>query len=148
MKPTFAIVLMAATTLATTAMVPAALAQTTASSSAQAPSAASAEQDITRSLNTQVSQRLLEAERKEAADAAAYREAMARYEAEVARYNDRSAQVAQTLEVRRDNIDHEQDLYNQRMAEWRATVAACEAGDRVRCASGKAPAEPVAPRGH
>lgn len=107
-----------------------------------------AEQAQTRSLNAEVAARLQAADRKEAADAAAYTEALARYEAEVARYNARSAHVAQSLEVRRDNIDHEQDLYNQRMADWRATVAACEAGDRVRCESGKAPAQPTPPRGH
>ena len=103
---------------------------------------------LTRSLNAEVAQRLLEADRKEAADAAAYREAQARYESEVARYNAQSAQVAKTLEVRRENIDHEQELYNQRMADWRATVAACEAGDRVRCASGQAPARPTPPSGN
>lgn len=115
---------------------------------AQTPPKAAAvdEQSLTRSLNTEVSERLLAAERQEAADAARYREAMARYEAELARYNAARANRAESLEVRAENIDIEQDLYNQRMAAWRATVAACEAGDRVRCESGKAPAQPQPPR--
>jgi hypothetical protein len=138
MKRPIALGLMAAASFGTAAV---ALAQTPTTS-------ATNEVAVTRSLNAEVAQRLLEADRKEAADAAAYREAQARYEAEVARYNAQSAQVAQTLEVRRENIDHEQELYNRRMADWRATVAACEAGDAVRCASGKAPAQPTPPRSH
>lgn len=143
MNRPFALALMAVSSLGLAGQ---ALAQTAPASAATAATAATPEESMTRSLNTEISQRLLAADRKEAADAANYREAVARYEAELARYNAARDLRAESLELRRENIDIEQDLYNQRMADWRATVAACEAGDKLRCESGKAPAQPQPPR--
>ena len=139
MKRPLALALMASASLGLASQ---ALAQTPAA----APASPNQEESVTRSLNTEISERLLAADRHDATEAASYREAVARHEADLARYNAARELRAESLEIRRENIDIEQDLYNKRMADWRATVAACEAGDRVRCESGKAPAQPVAPR--
>lgn len=117
-------------------------AQAQAQSASSPTSAPSDEQQVTRSLNSEISQRLIEADRHDAAETETYRAAVERYQADLARYEAARELRAESLVARRDGIDHEQQLYNRRMDDWRATVAACEAGDRVRCESGKAPPQP------
>jgi hypothetical protein len=90
----------------------------------------------TRRLNAEIAARNAAAATQEEADRTAFLEAQAQHQS--------SADLSDA-----DRLQHEEALrlsaeaqvrYEQEMADWRATVAACEAGDRVRCRAGKSPA--------
>lgn len=89
----------------------------------------------TQALNAEIAAQNDLAENEDRANAAANAEAQARYQMEL--------EAAEA-----DRLRHESDLrtaaeaqaaYERQMADWRATVAACERGDRVRCNAGRQP---------
>ncbi|WP_409019869.1 hypothetical protein [Brevundimonas vesicularis] len=96
----------------------------------------------TRLLNTGIVQRNLEAERQEQADAKAFTAAQSRYEADLAQSEVAQRQHEADLHARTAAQAESQALYERRMDDWRATVAACERGDHARCAAGKAQERP------
>lgn len=91
----------------------------------------------TQALNAEVTAQNDLAESEDRANAAAHAKAQARYQTEL------EAAEAEALAAREQ---HEADLrtaaeaqaaYDRQMADWRATVAACERGDRARCNAGR-----------
>jgi len=89
----------------------------------------------TQALNAEIVAQNDLAENEDRANAAAYARDQARYQAEL--------EAAEAERLR-----HESDLrtaakaqadYERQMAEWQATVAACERGDRARCNAGRRP---------
>lgn len=87
----------------------------------------------TQALNDEIVAQNDLAENEDRANAAAYARTQARYQAEL------EAAEAQRLR-------HEADMraaaeaqadYERQMADWRATAAACERGDRARCNAGR-----------
>lgn len=87
----------------------------------------------TQALNDEITAQNDLAESEDRANAAAHAQAQARYQAEL-----------EAAEI--DRQRHEADLrtaaeaqaaYERQMADWRATVAACERGDRARCNAGR-----------
>lgn len=89
----------------------------------------------TQALNAEIVAQNDLAENEDRANAAAYAREQARYQAEL--------EAAEAERLR-----HESDLrtairaqadYERQMAEWQATVAACERGDRARCNAGRRP---------
>lgn len=93
----------------------------------------------TQALNAEIVAQNDLAENQDRANQAAYAEAQRRYQAEMEQTQD---------EVRAETERHEADLraaaeaqarYEREMADWRATVAACERGDRARCNAGRQP---------
>lgn len=87
----------------------------------------------TQALNDEITAQNDLAENEDRANAATHAEAQARYQAEL--------EAAEA-----DRVRHESDLrtaaeaqavYERQMADWRATVAACERGDRARCNAGR-----------
>lgn len=104
------------------------------------------EVSITQRLNAQVAQRNELADQTDRANAAAYSEAVHEYKeekADVAAETERQAIDAQINAQSRAEYNAEQeDRYQKAMADWRATVAACNRGDRPRCEAGSMPARP------
>ncbi|AYG94318.1 cell wall hydrolase [Brevundimonas naejangsanensis] len=93
----------------------------------------------TQALNAEIVAQNDLAESQDRANQAAYAEAQRRYQAEMEQTQ---------AEARAENERHEADLraadeaqarYEREMADWRATVAACERGDRARCNAGRQP---------
>lgn len=91
----------------------------------------------TRALNDEIVAQNDLAESQDRASQAAFAEAQRRYQAELDQ---------EQADARAANTRHEADLraaaeaqarYDREMADWRATVAACERGDRVRCNAGR-----------
>ncbi|MNS43507.1 hypothetical protein D3C72_759150 [compost metagenome] len=87
----------------------------------------------TQALNDEITAQNDLAENEDRANAAAHAKAQAQYQAEL-----------EAAEIERQR--HEADLrtaaeaqadYERQMADWRATVAACERGDRARCNAGR-----------
>jgi len=87
----------------------------------------------TQALNAEIVAQNDLAESEDRANAAAYAKTQATYQAQL--------EAAEA-----DRIRHKSDLntaaqaqadYERRMADWRATVAACERGDRARCNAGR-----------
>ena len=87
----------------------------------------------TQALNAEITAQTDLAESEDRANAAAYAKTQATYQAQL--------EAAEA-----DRIRHKSDLntaaqaqadYERRMADWRATVAACERGDRARCNAGR-----------
>ena len=87
----------------------------------------------TQALNNEITAQNDLAENEDRANAAAHAKAQAQYQAEL-----------EAAEIERQR--HEADLrtaaeaqaaYERQMADWRATVAACERGDRSRCNAGR-----------
>ena len=91
----------------------------------------------TQALNDEIVAQNDLAENEDRANAAAHVKAQAQYQAEL---------EAAEAEARTARERHESDLrtaaeaqaaYERQMADWRATVAACERGDRARCNAGR-----------
>ena len=93
----------------------------------------------TQALNDEIAAQNDLAENEDRANAAAYARAQAQYQSEL-----------ETAEAQR--MIHESDLrtaaeaqalHQRQMADWQATVAACERGDRARCNAGRQAAAPL-----
>lgn len=91
----------------------------------------------TQALNDEIVAQNDLAENEDRANAAAHAKAQAQYQAEL---------EASAIQARAARERHESDLrtaaeaqaaYERQMADWRATVAACERGDRARCNAGR-----------
>jgi len=104
------------------------------------------EVSITQRLNAQVAQRNELADQTDQANAAAYSEAVHEYKeqkADVQAETERQQIDAQINAQSRAEYNAEQeDRYQKAMADWRATVAACDRGDTARCNAGSMPARP------
>ncbi|CAN5263321.1 hypothetical protein BH10PSE2_BH10PSE2_15090 [soil metagenome] len=107
------------------------------------------EVDLTRRLNAEVAAQDALADAQERADQAQHAADVAEYKdasADVAAENDRRGIDADINAQSRAEYDVDQQVrYDRAMADWRATVAACQRGERARCEAGKRPAmqEPV-----
>ncbi|MGO4410472.1 MULTISPECIES: cell wall hydrolase [unclassified Brevundimonas] len=95
----------------------------------------------TQALNEEIVAQNNLAENEDRANAAAHAQALARYQAGM-----------EAAEADRQRYDAEaraaaegQARYEQQMADWRATVAACERGDRARCNAGSQAPGPYRP---
>jgi hypothetical protein len=91
----------------------------------------------TQALNAEITAQNDLAESEDRANQAAQADAQRRYQIEMEQTQ---------AEARAANAQHEADLaaaaeaqarYEREMADWRATVAACERGDRARCNAGR-----------
>lgn len=104
------------------------------------------EVSITQRLNAQVAQRNDLADQTDQANAAAHAEAVHEYreqKADVAAETERQQIDAQINAQSRAEYDADQEArYQKAMADWRATVAACERGNTARCQAGSMPARP------
>ena len=89
----------------------------------------------TQALNAEIVAQNDLAENEDRANAAAHAEAQARYQAEL----DAAEADRQRYEAEARAIEEAQARYERAMADWRATVAACERGDRARCEAGRVP---------
>ncbi|MGH7026583.1 cell wall hydrolase [Brevundimonas sp.] len=88
----------------------------------------------TQALNAEIVAQNDLAENQDRANAAAYAKAQAQYQAEL------EAAEADHRQRRESDLRaaaEAQALYERQMADWRATVAACERGDRARCNAGR-----------
>jgi len=104
------------------------------------------EVSITQRLNAQVAQRNELADQTDHANAVAHAEAVHEYreqKADVEAETERQAVDAQINAQSRAEYDADQEArYQKAMADWRATVAACERGNTARCQAGSMPARP------
>lgn len=88
----------------------------------------------TQALNDEVVAQNNLAENEDRANAAAYARAQAQYQSEL------EAAAIEARERRETDLRtaaEAQAAYERQMADWRATVAACERGDRARCNAGR-----------
>jgi acyl-homoserine lactone acylase PvdQ len=91
----------------------------------------------TQALNAEITAQNDLAENEDRANAAAFAKAQAQYQAELEQA-DASARAAQERhEADLRTAAEAQTAYDRQMADWRATVAACERGDRARCNAGR-----------
>ncbi len=104
------------------------------------------EVSITQRLNAQVAARNELADQTDQANAVAHAEAVHEYreqKADVAAETERQQIDAQINAQSRAEYDADQEArYQKAMADWRATVAACERGNTPRCQAGSMPARP------
>jgi hypothetical protein len=104
------------------------------------------EVSITQRLNAQVAERNELADQTDRANAAAHAEAVHEYreeKADVEAETERQQIDAQINAQSRAEYDADQEArYQKAMADWRATVAACERGNTPRCQAGSMPARP------
>ncbi len=107
------------------------------------------EVSITQRLNAQVAERNELADQTDHTNQAAYAEAVHEYteqKADVEAETERQAIDAQINAQSRAEYDADQEArYQKAMADWRATVAACDRGDTARCNAGSMPARPGSP---
>lgn len=94
------------------------------------------EMRITRALNDEIAARDALAENQERADREAADTAQARYDREMADADADRARYDESLRV----AEEARRRYELELADWRATVDACQRGDRARCAAGGMPA--------
>jgi len=80
---------------------------------------------------------------QEEADRTEFLEAQVRHQAQVDAAAEAHASAEMQHEAEVEMSAEARARHAQAMADWRATVAACEAGDDTRCEAGKAPAMPV-----
>ncbi len=100
------------------------------------------EMRITRALNDEIAARDALAENQERADREAADAAQARYDREMAAADADRARYDESLRA----ADEARRRYELELADWRATIEACQRGDRARCAAGSLPARtPLAP---
>ena len=87
----------------------------------------------TQALNAEITAQNDLAENEDRANAAAHAKAQARYQSEL------EAAEAERLRYESDlrTAAEAKALYERQMADWQATVAACERGDRARCNAGR-----------
>jgi hypothetical protein len=104
------------------------------------------EVSITQRLNAQVAERNELADQNDRATEAANAEAVHEYreqKADVQAEIERQQIDAQINAQSRAEYDADQEArYQKAMADWRATVAACERGNTARCTAGSMPARP------
>lgn len=100
------------------------------------------EQRVTRALNAEIAAQNDLAESQENADFAAYREAQNRRDRDILASEAEAAEARHRHNEQLRASDEALRRYEAALADWRATVAACQRGDRVRCAAGQAPAAP------
>jgi hypothetical protein len=104
------------------------------------------EVSITQRLNAQVAERNELADQTDRANAAAHAEAVHEYKeekADVEAETERQQIDARINAQSRAEYDADQEArYQKAMADWRATVAACERGNTPRCQAGSMPARP------
>jgi hypothetical protein len=104
------------------------------------------EVSITQRLNAQVAERNELADQTDRANAAAYSSAVHEYKeekADVQAETERQTLDAQINAQSRAEYSADQEArYQKAMADWRATVAACDRGDTARCNAGSMPARP------
>lgn len=100
------------------------------------------EQRVTRALNAEIAAQNDLAESQENADFAAWREAVARRDREIAAGELEAAEARHRHNEQLRESDAALRRYEAALADWRATVAACERGDRARCTAGQTPAAP------
>ena len=87
----------------------------------------------TQALNAEITAQNDLAESQDRANAAAHAKAQAQYQTELdAAEIERQRHAADVKAAAQAQAD-----YEQQMADWRATVAACERGDRARCNAGR-----------
>lgn len=103
----------------------------------RAPDAAQdpAEVKVTSALNAEITAQNDLAQSQEDADRRAFEAAQAQYQADVAQAEIERARFEADVRA----SEEARLAYEAGLADWRATVAACEAGDRVRCAAGSKP---------
>ena len=93
----------------------------------------------TQALNDEIVAQNDLAENEDRANAAAYAREQARYQAQL--------EAAEALRLRHEadlrTAAEAQALHQRQMADWQATVAACERGDRARCNAGRQAATPL-----
>ena len=90
----------------------------------------------TQALNDEITAQNNLAESEDRANAIAQAELQARYQAELEAADAERQRYESDLRTAAET----QAAYERQMADWRATVAACERGDRARCTAGqKAP---------
>ena len=87
----------------------------------------------TQALNAEITAQNDLAENEDRANAAAHAQAQARYQSEL------ETAEAERLRYESDlrTAAEAKALYENQMADWQATVAACERGDRARCNAGR-----------
>jgi hypothetical protein len=92
----------------------------------------------TQALNDEIVAQNDLAENEDRANAAAHAREQARYQAQL--------EAAEALRLRHEadlrTAAEAQALHQRQMADWQATVAACERGDRARCNAGRQAAAP------
>ncbi len=89
----------------------------------------------TRALNDEITARNTLAENQERADREAFEAAEARYRIEMSAADAERARYEENLRASQEA----RRRYDLELADWQATVEACQRGDRVRCAAGSAP---------
>ena len=87
----------------------------------------------TQALNAEITAQNDLAENEDRASAAANAQALARYQAELEAAEADRARYEADLRTAAEA----QAAYERQMADWRATVAACERGERARCNAGR-----------
>ena len=87
----------------------------------------------TQALNAEIVAQNDLAENEDRANQAAHAEAQRRWQSEMDRVRAAREQYEADLRV----ADEAKARYDRDMADWRATVAACERGDRARCNAGR-----------
>lgn len=92
----------------------------------------------TQALNAEIVAQNELAENQERADQAAFEEAQTQHRAEM----ETAEAERRIFEERLRSSEEAQARYEREMADWRATVAACERNDRARCLAGRQPALP------
>ena len=91
----------------------------------------------TQALNDEIVAQNDLAENEDRTNQAAYAEAQRRYQAEVAQSDAQARAAREQHEADLRAAAEAQARYDGEMADWRATVAACERGDRARCNAGR-----------
>ncbi|MDT4865205.1 hypothetical protein FQZ97_999940 [compost metagenome] len=91
----------------------------------------------TRALNAEIVAQNDLAENQDRANQAAQAEAQRRYQAEMDLTQAEARAASERHEADLRAAAEAQARYEREMADWRATVAACERGDRARCNAGR-----------
>lgn len=93
----------------------------------------------TQALNAEIVAQNDLAENQDRANQAAQAEAQRRYQAEMEQTQAEARVANERYESDLRAAAEAQARYEREMADWRATVAACERGDRARCNAGRQP---------
>ena len=91
----------------------------------------------TQALNDEIVAQNDLAENEDRANAAAHAKAQAQYQAELEQAEIEARMIRERHEADLRAAADAQAAYERQMADWRATVAACERGDRARCSAGR-----------
>lgn len=91
----------------------------------------------TQALNTAIVEHNQAADAEDRANAQAHAAAMARFESQSAQARSDQAAYENQIRLNADSYAQAQAQHEQAMADWRATVAACKAGNTARCHAGQ-----------